>query len=127
MLQTLFHIFKTLIYVEKKNSSTLKGTPFAPPDEGQGGGQLTPLPPVPAPLLGSPYADDRSSEREIRVRKIMAKDAFNNHQQLLTNSLTRKLKKRLVKTEIWSVLLYGSETWMMKKVDIKKLQSQKMW
>jgi len=29
-----------------------------------------------------------------------------------------KLKKRIVKTLIWSTVLYAAETWMLRKVDI---------
>ena len=57
----------------------------------------------------------------------MAKDAFTKHQKLLTGNTNRNLKKRLIKTLVWSVLLYGSESWMLKKDDIKRLESCKMW
>jgi hypothetical protein len=77
--------------------------------------------------LGSLLSEDGRSEREIRARIAMAKDAFNRHQQLLMKSLDRNLKKRLIKTLVWSVLLYGSETWTLKKADIKRLESCEMW
>jgi len=28
---------------------------------------------------------------------------------------------------VWSVLLYGSETWFMKKADIARLEAFEMW
>jgi len=41
---------------------------------------------------------------------------FNNKKQLLcSNNLRLKLKKKLIKSCIWSVALYGSETWTLGK------------
>ena len=37
------------------------------------------------------------------------------------------LKKRLIKTLIWSVLLYGAEAWSLRKNDVKKLEAFEMW
>jgi len=33
----------------------------------------------------------------------------------------------MIKTLMWSVLLYGSETWTLKKEDIKRLEACEMW
>jgi len=77
--------------------------------------------------LGSILTENGSCESEIRVRIALAKDAFSKHQTLLTKNIRPALKKRLVKTLIWSVLLYGAETWTMKKADIKKLEGCEMW
>jgi len=38
-----------------------------------------------------------------------------------------KLKKRIVKTLIWSTVLYAAETQTMRKVDILRLESFEMW
>ena len=46
---------------------------------------------------------------------------------LLTKSLNQTLKKRLAKSLVWSVLLYGSEAWTLKKDDIRRLESFEMW
>jgi len=39
----------------------------------------------------------------------------------------RNLKKRMIKTLVWSVTLYASETWTMRKEDIKRLEAFEMW
>ena len=39
----------------------------------------------------------------------MAKQAFSTHRILLKSGLNLHMKKRIVKTMVWSVLLYGSE------------------
>ena len=41
---------------------------------------------------------------------------FNNKKQLLcSNNLSSEMKKTLIKSCIWSVALYGSETWVLGK------------
>eukprot|EP00794_Sanderia_malayensis_P013668 gene13668-15098_t len=77
--------------------------------------------------LGSLLTEDGRSQQEVRKRIATAKDAFNKHQTFLTGKSNKNLKKRLVKTLAWSVLLYGSETWTLKKDDIRRLESCEMW
>ena len=36
------------------------------------------------------------------------------------------MKIRMIKTPIWSVVLYGAETWTMRKEDIKRLEAFEM-
>ena len=69
--------------------------------------------------LGSLIADNGSCGKEIRARIAMAKTAFNRRKELLTRSMKRKVKKKIIKTVVWSVLLYGLETWSLKMEDIK--------
>ena len=77
--------------------------------------------------LGSMITEDGRSEKEVRRRIALAKDAFMEHRMLLTKSLNQTLKKRLAKPLVWSVLLYGSEAWTLKKDDIRRLDSFEMW
>ena len=72
--------------------------------------------------LGSMITEDGRSEKEVRRRVALAKDAFMEHRMLLTKSLNQTLKKRLAKSLVWSVLLYGSEAWTLKKDDIRRLE-----
>ena len=57
----------------------------------------------------------------------MAKAAFNKKRALFTNTLDLKLRKKLVKCYIWSIALYGAETWTLWAVDQKHLESFEMW
>jgi hypothetical protein len=41
----------------------------------------------------------------------MSKDAFNKKRALFTSTLDFELRKKLVKCYIWSITLYGAETW----------------
>ena len=46
----------------------------------------------------------------------MVKAAFNNKKTLFTSKVDFNLRKELVKCYIWSIALYGAETWALRKV-----------
>ena len=77
--------------------------------------------------LGSVVTEDARCHVEIKRRIALGKDAFYKRGELLRGSLSMKLKKRMVKTLVWSVVLYGSETWTMRQEDIKRLEAFEMW
>jgi hypothetical protein len=53
----------------------------------------------------------------------MAKAAFNKKRTLFTSTLNLELRKKLVKCYIWSIALYGAETWSLWAVNQKHLES----
>jgi hypothetical protein len=57
----------------------------------------------------------------------MANVAFNKKRTLFTSTLELELRKKLVKCYIWSIALYGAETWTLRAVDQKHLESFEMW
>jgi len=73
--------------------------------------------------LGSMLTNDGRCTCEIKSRIPMAKAAFNKKRALLTSTLGLKLRKKLVKSYIWSIALYGAETWMTLAVDQRHLES----
>ena len=52
----------------------------------------------------------------------MAKAAFNRKKNLFTSTLDLNLRKKLVKCFIWSMALYGAETWTLQAADQKHLE-----
>ena len=62
---------------------------------------------------------------EIKCRNAMAKAAFNKR-ALFTGTLDLELRKKLVKCYIWSRVLCGAETWTLREVDQKHLESFEM-
>ena len=48
----------------------------------------------------------------------MTKAAFNK-KKTLTSKLDLNLRKKLVKCYIWSMVLYGAETWTLRAADQK--------
>ena len=57
----------------------------------------------------------------------MAKAAFNKKRALFNGTLGLELRKKLVKCYIWSVAFCGAETWTLRAVDRKQLESFDMW
>ena len=55
--------------------------------------------------LGSVLTRDGYCTREIKMRISIAKEAFN--------------RKMLVRCYVWSIALYGSETWTLRKLERK--------
>jgi hypothetical protein len=64
---------------------------------------------------------------EIKPRMAVAKAAFNRKKTLFTSKLDLNLRKKLVKCSIWSMALYGAETWTLGAVDQKYLESSEIW
>ena len=62
-----------------------------------------------------------------KCRIAMAKAAFNKKRTLFTSTLDLELRKKLVKCYIWSIAFYGAETWTLRAVDQKHLESFEMW
>ena len=56
---------------------------------------------------------DEHCKKDIRWRIDRAKNAFSNKKELLTKSFSLDLTKKIVKTCIWSTLLYGVESWAL--------------
>ena len=57
----------------------------------------------------------------------MAKAAFRKKKTLFTSKMDLNLRKKLIKCYIWSMALYGAETWTLRTADQKYLGSFEMW
>jgi hypothetical protein len=72
--------------------------------------------------LGNMLTNDGRRTCEIKSRIAMAKAAINKERALLISTLDLKLRKKLLKCYIWSIALYGAETWTIRAVDQKHLE-----
>jgi len=81
----------------------------------------------PSKYLGSILTNEGRCTCEIKCRIAMAKAAFNKRRTLFTSTLDLELRKKLVKCYIWSIALYGAETWTLRALDQKHLESFEMW
>ena len=77
--------------------------------------------------LGSTITNDAGCTREIKSRIANAKAALNNKKTLIANKLDSNLRKKLVKSYIWSRALQGAETWAFWETDKKYLENFEMW
>lgn len=78
--------------------------------------------------LGTWITQDLNPDTEIRARIEQARSVFNRLRPLLCNQ-TLKLKSRLrfVRCYVYSVLLYGCETWTLKVNTMRRLEAFEMW
>jgi hypothetical protein len=77
--------------------------------------------------LSSMLTNDGRLTCKIKSRIAMAKAAFKKKRALFTSKMDLELRKKLVKRYIWSIDLYGAETWTLRGVDQKHLESFEMW
>ena len=77
--------------------------------------------------LGSLISEDGYCEKDIRARIGMGKSAFLAKKILLTSNIGMELKKRIVKSTVWSVMLYGAETWTLTQAEKKRIEAFEMW
>lgn len=78
--------------------------------------------------LGSTINSEMDPDQEIKIRIEMARNAFMKYSTLLTNrNLNLVIRLRFVECYVWSVLMYGVETWTLKTQMIKKLEAFEMW
>uniref|UniRef100_A0A8D8XSF1 Reverse transcriptase domain-containing protein n=1 Tax=Cacopsylla melanoneura TaxID=428564 RepID=A0A8D8XSF1_9HEMI len=78
--------------------------------------------------LGSNITEDALSTNDIKQRIAQAKLAFTKKKSVLcSNNINLHLRKQLIKTLVWSVALYGSETWVIGERDRKRIEAFEMW
>jgi len=78
--------------------------------------------------LGSIVTEDVRCDTEIKTRIGIAKKAFGNMKSMMTNrKLSMRTRKSLMKTHVWSTLLYGVESWTLSAELVKRLEAMEMW
>src|SRR5918996_2553611 len=77
--------------------------------------------------LGAILSEDGRCAEDVKVRIGMAKDAFNKRKELSSKRFCKSVKKRIVKTLIWSVTIYAYETWTLMKAEIDRIDALEMW
>jgi len=77
--------------------------------------------------LGNVITEDCKCHEEVKCRIAIGKKAFSKRGELLREKIELELKIRIVKSLIWSTVLYTAETWTLRKVDNQQLESFEMW
>ena len=77
--------------------------------------------------LVSILTNDGSCTCEIKCRIAVAKAPFKKKRALFTSTLGLELRNKLVKCYIWSIALYGAETWTLRSVDQKHMEHFEIW
>ena len=77
--------------------------------------------------LGSVISEDGRCIEDVKQGIGMATDAFNKKKDLLTKSMSKNIRKRMVKTLVWPAATYGCETRIMRKEERDRLEAFEMW
>ena len=77
--------------------------------------------------LGSKITYDGRSSEDIKCRLAMARKAFVKKRNLLTSNIDLSVRKSFLKVFVWSLALYGSETWTISSLDRKRIEAFEMW
>ena len=78
--------------------------------------------------LGSLISSNGRSTNEIKRRIVLAKQAFIDLGYILRNKkMSFRIRFRLLKCYVWSVFLYGCESWTMTNETIKKVNALELW
>ena len=71
--------------------------------------------------LGSIITYDVMCRRDIKSKIVVAKAACTEMRTPFTSQEDVHLRKKVVKRHVWSIALYGAETWTLRKVHHKYL------
>ena len=74
-----------------------------------------------------PWIYDHRGWKKYKRHEAANKNAFCKRRELLTKSMSKELKKRMAKTLVWPVALYGCETWTMRREEMDRLDAFEMW
>uniref|UniRef100_A0A8D8VL77 Craniofacial development protein 2 n=2 Tax=Cacopsylla melanoneura TaxID=428564 RepID=A0A8D8VL77_9HEMI len=78
--------------------------------------------------LGTMLNEQWDQSQEIKIRIVKARAAFNQMSKLFkTHNLNIDFKIRLLRCYIFSILLYGVESWTLTKATAKRLEAFEMW
>ena len=78
--------------------------------------------------LGSTKTANANCSNDIKSRIAIAKKRMIDLQVIWNDTnLSIQLKMKLVKTLVWSALVYGAESWTLFKADVNRIMAAEMW
>ena len=79
-------------------------------------------------FLGSKITADGEGHHEIKRCLILGRKARTNLDSILeSRDLTLLTKVHIVKAVVFPVVMYGYESWTIKKVECQKIDAFKLW
>ena len=70
--------------------------------------------------LGCNISSNMNCCQEVKQRIATAKEAFNRKRSIFCGPLEKELRKSLVKWLVWCVVLYGAQTWTLRRNEEKQ-------
>ena len=78
--------------------------------------------------LGSKITADGDSSHEIKRRLLLGRKVMNNlHSILKSRDITLPTKVHLVKAMVFPVVMYGCESWTVRKAECQKMDAFELW
>ena len=77
-------------------------------------------------FLGSKITADGVSSHEIKRRLLLGGKVMTNLDSILSRDITLPTKVRLVKAMVFPVVMYGCESWTIKKVERRRIDAFEM-
>ena len=79
-------------------------------------------------FFGSKITADGDCSHEIKRRLLLKKKVMTNLDSILKSiDITLPTKIHLVKAMVFPVVLYGCESWTVKKVECRKIDAFELW
>ena len=79
-------------------------------------------------FLGSKITADGDYSHEIKRHLLLGRKAMTNRDSLLeTRAITLPTKIHLVKAMVFPVVMYGCESWAIKKVECQRIDAFELW
>ena len=79
-------------------------------------------------FLGSKITVDGDCSHEIKRRLLIGRKVMTNLDSILkSRDITLSTKVRLVKAMVFSVVMYGGESWTMKKAECRSIDAFELW
>ena len=76
--------------------------------------------------LGSKITSDGGSVQDIKSRLAQARKAYERKRTLLTSEIGLEVRKSFLKSFVWSIALYGCETWTIGVQEKRRLEASEM-
>ena len=79
-------------------------------------------------FLGSKITADGDFSREIKRRLLLGRKVMTNLESILkSRDITLPTKVHLVKAMVFPVVMYGCESWTVKKAECQRLDAFELW
>ena len=78
--------------------------------------------------MGSKITADGDCSYEIKRRLLLVRKAMTNLESILeSRDITLQTKVRLVKAMVFPVVVYGCESWTIKKAEHRRIDAFELW
>ena len=79
-------------------------------------------------FLGSKITSDGDSSHEIKRRLLLRRKVMTNLDSILKNrNITLPTKVHLLKAMVFPVVMYGCESWTVKKAERRRIDAFELW